>query len=57
MFEIYKKGGKHHWRLALSAGGRIIAESSVGFTKQSAAKADIDKVKKLAPAAAVVAVL
>lgn len=57
MFEIYKKGGKHHWRLALAAGGRIIAESNGGFTKQSAAKADIDKVKKLAAAAAVVAVL
>jgi uncharacterized protein YegP (UPF0339 family) len=57
MFEIYKKAGKHHWRLALAAGGRIIAESHGGFTKQSGAKADIEKVKKLAAGAAVVAVL
>jgi uncharacterized protein YegP (UPF0339 family) len=57
MFEIYKKGGKHHWRLALAAGGRIIAESSVGFTKQSQAKADIEKIRKLAASASIVAVL
>lgn len=57
MFEIYKHDGKHHWRLSLAAGGRIIAQSAGGFTKQSAAKADIERVRALVPAAAVVAVL
>lgn len=57
MFEIYKKGGKHHWRLVLTAGGRIIAESATGFTKQSAAKTDIDKIRKMVPTATIVAVL
>ena len=57
MFEIYKHEGKHHWRLSLAAGGRIIATSLTGFAKQSGAKADIERVRALAPSATVVAVL
>jgi uncharacterized protein YegP (UPF0339 family) len=66
MFEIYRDdtvpglpGSKPtlRWRLRLAAGGRIIATSTDGFNKRSAALADIERVKSLAPTAKSVEVL
>jgi phospholipase C len=46
-FEIYKAGGKHHWRL-VDAKGRVLAKSPIGYDRRAAAIAAIKQARTAA---------
>jgi uncharacterized protein YegP (UPF0339 family) len=46
-FEIYKTGGKHHWRL-IDAKGRVLAKSPIGYDRRAAAIAAIKQARTAA---------